>query len=399
MSKRKIVQLTSFLLAVVMCLYSLTFSSLAAERASDSTGLVTVEECYLAGEKWITANYDDETTIESVIPIKSLNEEINGYCINFSKKGMPNGYLVIEADRASTCFIREFTLSGPGLYEHLTTKASLKTKLTQPAIYSTSPFEYAVKFNDNGVEKYYNTNGEILTSSEQKKCFPTENIYKTSSDPSKMSTRGNGTYHDAFFDGSSLTAYSFANNHIIPAATTYLPYRMEDFAYNAEANCGPTAVTNILGLTANSGWPSILINNDMQDTYDQVVIDTYFNTNTSDGTLYVNLKTGIRTYVENRGFQIAITSFSSNTWANFKNCADNNYPNLINIWGDSNNGLLETLFGAGHFVVGIGYRIMNDGTKYLRVIDGWTESTDRFLSFNSSYIDWIKGTEIYIHRY
>ena len=390
MKKCKKVQFVSLFLALMLVMYSLTFSSIALEQSSPSN-LVTIEQCYIAGQKWIAANCDNDTIVESVIPIKSLDEELNGYCINFSKNGVPNGYLVIDAHHTGTNYIREFALDGLGLYALMSINSGSSTMPAEQVIYSTDLFQYAIKIKEKGIEKYYNTNGVTLTVAEQLEQFPIANVYARTALSGEVSLLGVGTYQDAFFDGSSLTSYTAANDCIITGASTYWPYKMKELDGVGRANCGPTAVTNILGLMNERGLSGILLYDDIFETYNQVVLDMNFNPNTAMGTTYANVKNGIQEYVQDRGFLITLSSLTSNAWSEFKRCADSDRANLIFIQGDDD-GLLP----GGHFLVGIGYRIMNDGTKYLRVIDGWRDTVNRFMQFDSSLIYDIHGTRVHI---
>ena len=390
MKKCKKVQFFSFLLALMLIMHSLTFSAIALEQ-SPSSNLVTIEQCYVVGQKWIVANYDSDTIVESVIPIKSLDGELNGYCINFSKNGTPNGYLVIDAHHTGINYIREFALDGPGLYALMSIKSGSTTMPTEQIIYSTDPFQYAIKIKEIGIEKYYNTNGVTLTAAKQMEQFPTANVYARAVSNGEMSLLGTGTYRNAFFDGWNLTSYTAANDCIITGASTYWPYTMKELDGVGRANCGPTAVTNILGLMNERGLSGILLYDDIFETYNQVVLDMNFNPNTTMGTIYANVKNGIQEYVQDRGFLITLSSLTSNAWSEFKRCADSDRANLIFIQGDD-----DELLPGGHFLVGIGYRIMNDGTKYLRVIDGWNDTVNRFMQFDSSLIYDIHGTRVHI---
>ena len=79
--------ITALLLFLVMFL-SWTSAASAASAAnpdtSSTTGYITTNECMLAGEKWIKANYPEGTKVSSIIPIKDLDDRLNGYCIKFS---------------------------------------------------------------------------------------------------------------------------------------------------------------------------------------------------------------------------------------------------------------------------------------------------------------------------
>lgn len=55
-----------------------------------------------------------------------------------------------------------------------------------------------------------------------------------------------------------------------------------------------------------------------------------------------------------------------------------------------------TWLGAGHFVVGVGFLRMQDGTNYIHVYDGWNGSTYRYYNPNATSMDWTRGVSVRI---
>ena len=385
----------SVLLAVIM-LISMSVPTFAAEVVTvEDTELITVRECYLAGQKWITANYEDDTVISSIIPVKDLYDNINGYCINFSVDGKPNGYLLLNAAKYSQSYIREFAFSGQGIYEQLLEESNITTT-TDVAIYSTNPFEYALKYNESGTVKIYNCDETVMSIDAAKAVYVVSSSAYEVQTVDTRSSDDKEEYYDSFFYGTALTSYTDANDKVIPGADEFTPYKMSELRTGTNTgNCGPTAATNLVALYHSKGKTNILENGDIDDTYAALVTAVGFAENGTDGTYYSNLKSGVQSYVRGKSYSITLNDYLLDTWANFKNDFDANKSNIIFIEGNKQDegGNWITV---GHFVIGVGYRIMNDGTRYIRIYDGWNKSNDRFLHFDADSITTFKGTSVTI---
>ena len=160
-------------------------------------------------------------------------------------------------------------------------------------------------------------------------------------------------------------------------------------------NCGPTAAANLCALYYSKGKTNILIDGDIDETYSALVTAVSFNENGTEGTYYSNLKSGIRNYVRGRSYSISINDYLFDTWGNFKGDFDDNKSNIIFIEGRKKNEAGQWIT-VGHFVVGIGYRVMNDGTRYVRIYDGWNKSNNRFLHFDADSLVTFCGASVSI---
>lgn len=387
-------KLISIILAVVLIL-SMATSVFAIGIQSSSEEVISIKECHLAGNKWLSANYNDGTEIKSIIPIKDLDGKINGYCINFSKNEEPNGYLVLNAAKYSASYIREFAFDGNGIYEQLLENSGL-SKSVDVAIYTTNPFEYALKYTDVKGEYIYNCDSTILSIEAAKAQYLVNGIEYSVQDTSNRSADDKKEYYDSFFYGSSLTSYTDENDHVIPGADSFIPYKMSELRNGTNTgNCGPTAAANLCALYYSKGKTNILIDGDIDETYSALVTAVSFNENGTEGTYYSNLKSGIRNYVRGRSYSISINDYLFDTWGNFKGDFDDNKSNIIFIEGRKKNEAGQWIT-VGHFVVGIGYRVMNDGTRYVRIYDGWNKSNNRFLHFDADSLVTFCGASVSI---
>lgn len=381
------------LLIVVLMLGMATDVSAAARGTNpDNSEYITIDECTRAGSKWITANYPENTAISEIIPIKDLDGTLNGYCINFSTDGQAAGYLVINALRYSDSYIREFAFDGNGIYDQLVINSPAKGN-AERALYLTNPFAYAVKYQDRNEVRFYNSDTSVLSEQEEISAFASVSFDRDVYSPA-ASTLSNDRqeYYDAFFESSDLTSYTSNNNKTISGALSFTPYTMSDLRTGTyKGNCGPTAVTNICGYYRSRGKTNIFKNNRLSDTYDAIVTAVGFDINGEEGTLYENAKGGLITYVESRSYSITLDSYFLNRWSSFKHDFDADKPNLICIRGYKlEDGSWEEV---GHMIVGVGYRIMNDGECYVRVYDGWN-ATSRFIHFGDDALTSFYGTAV-----
>lgn len=391
-------KITKKLVSLILSLALLcTYSSVAfAANSNTVSDYITIDECKIAGEKWIAANYPEDTVIASIIPIKDLDEQLNGYCINFISGAEPAGYLVLNANKNCNSYIREFSLDGYGIFTQLATRSRANTNV-ENVIYSTNPFEYAVKYNIGDEELFYNSDSSVMTVEEEKAVFDGATFFN----PTELAIADDGgssskeEYYDAFFDASDLTSFTTGNNKFVIGSTGFKPYTMGDLCTGTNTgNCGPTAATNICGYYNSRGKTNILKNGSVSDTYDALVTAVGFDKDGTGDTKYYNLKSGLSSYVKGQSYSITINSYLTHSWSDFKRDFDADKLNIIFIKG---NKLVDGKWTTvGHFVVGIGYRIMNDGTRYVGVYDGWNASSNRFLCFDADSVTTFNGASVVI---
>ena len=157
------------LLALVLSvsfLFSFSGVKASSTEISNQNEYITEEECMLAGNKWIRANYSNRTCISDIIQVRNIDGTLSGYCINFELNGEPAGYLLLNAEKYCDEYIREFSFDGEGIYECLVQNAkscAAKTVSRETeVIYVTNPYEYAIKVNVGADVLFYNSNNSFL---------------------------------------------------------------------------------------------------------------------------------------------------------------------------------------------------------------------------------------------
>ena len=242
----------------------------------------------------------------------------------------------------------------------------------------------------------YNSDNSFLTKDIEMQRYTCNGKNTEAKNVKEDSSRGDKEeYYTAFFYGTSLTNYTSDNNKCITGADSFTPFRMVELCTGTNHNnCGPTAAMNMCGYYYSLGKTNMYTNSSVSDTYDALVIAVGFPPNGSGNTSYSNLKNGLKNYIQGRSYAVSVNGYLFNTWNNFKNDFDANKPNLNFIEGYKYEN--NTWNVAGHFVVGIGYRILNDGTRYVRIYDGWKASSNRFIHFGSDTLVTFKGASVVV---
>lgn len=107
-------------------------------------------------------NYDDNTILGEIIPIVT-DDEVTAYCVNFQKDNKPNGYVVIDSEKYATNYVKEFSLSGLGIYDALVKNSGTENVTdTNKVIYSLGNYDYAISINSVGTW-FYSSMSQLFT--------------------------------------------------------------------------------------------------------------------------------------------------------------------------------------------------------------------------------------------
>lgn len=139
------------------------------------------------------------------------------------------------------------------------------------------------------------------------------------------------------------------------------------------------------------GFSNLLINNSRQATYKEIVNISGFTSYLPSSAKYdqkglnlIQINNAISKYVKSKGYKYSSDTYWFNLWSDWRRDINNGYPVYTSIQGLSfaNNEWIN----VGHAVIAVGYReyVANDA-KYLRVLDGWKRTSDRYIYFNSNY--------------
>lgn len=128
-------------------------------------------------------------------------------------------------------------------------------------------------------------------------------------------------------------------------------------------HCGATAAFNVVNYYRVRYGRSKLMLSSRSSTF------TALHKKIGNGPVtFVGLTGGLKSYVESRGS--SITRTSNGGYANIKTAIDNNRMVII---------LLAAGLVKWHYVNGLGWRQYSGGAKYIRVMDGWNNTTSRYI--------------------
>lgn len=180
--------------------------------------------------------------------------------------------------------------------------------------------------------------------------------------------------------------FGFININNMPGGSykySDLPFEGIDWATTgpysdiARDHCGAVFVTNLAIYFANRGFDNLLIDNDRYKTFREIhkII--------GNGPVAV-VACKARKYFSSRGYSLKYRKVCS--FNGIQASILNNRPLGI---------LLTNNIASWHWVMAIGWRRYDSEGKYLRIVDGWNNTSDRFYKINSNSILW-SATEYWL---
>lgn len=373
-------------------------ANFADTELANEQDIATIDECTNAAKVWLSQNYNDGTEIGDIIPIIE-GDETSAYCVNFQLNNEPNGYVVIDTNKNSGECIKEFGLSGEGIYETLVDNynangyGNLNGK-REKKIFSTGLFEYAIPTDNNTC---YTSNNEKLSLNFIKELSHKINSLRLSYD-TKLTEKKE--LFEGFYNGTALGTVNFTHAYLT-GIEDFRPSVMTDLRPSSSpnqdlivnlGNCSVTAATNIISYYAEKrGFSNLLINNSRQATYNKIVEISGFKTYlpstkyNQEGLNLIQINNAISKYVKSRGYKYSSDTYWFNLWSDWRRDINNGYPVYTAVRGNKLDDY-GNWHEVGHAVIGVGYREyqINDEI-YLRVLDGWNRTSDRYIYFNSNY--------------
>ena len=397
MKNRNITKLLSFILSLILVLSS---SSMAAYAVSlEENPIISSAECETLAEYWLDIYYDTNTVIEEIIPI-SNGDVISSYCVSFVDGDEPAGYIVVDSNRYAVNNVTEFSFSGKGIYDLLIDHYGEPVEVdeNEKVIFSTGLFDYAIEV-DKENDLYYNSTHEIMGKEEiAEQCIKTTTMRETINENAIVRNASTYSldddkeiYYGGFFTSGTITSTGSYTSKTITNAGSFTPTVMGDYKIEDgySGNCTPTAAANLLSYYKEKrGFTDL--GDSRQDIYDSIVSASGWDQFGDEGMSLSEAKKGMKSVVTSAGYSFSSTDYWFNPWSSWKRDLKNDYPVLTAVWGyrkDESDNWIE----VGHSIVAIGYREYDSGANYLRVYDGWNETSDKYIYFNADYFTSIEG--------
>lgn len=375
-----------------------SYKTIAYADEGNNVDYITTTECEIAGNNWLMQNYEDETSLSEIIPIVSQDGLdaycLDAYCIDFSKNNQPNGYLVLDAHKYATNYIREFSLSGKGIYQTLIDYSDSTYIADTKIIYSLGGYDYAVSVNESRTS-FYSSSGEFLSKNDLLSILEVaDEVFGNISDDRNDTAKQE--YYDGFFSDTAISSGGGYTGRTITGADSFIPSIMSELRVQGgySGNCSPTASTNLLSYYREMrGFTNL--GSSRQDIYNKVVAASGWDQFGDEGQTASAASNGIKKVVENAGYKYKSDTYWFNLWSDWTRDINNNYPVYTSVRGlkESDGSWVE----VGHAIIAVGYREYGDGARYLRVYDGWNRSHDKYIWFNSDYFKSIKGIRMEVN--
>lgn len=283
-------------------------------------------------------------------------------------------------------------------------------------IYSTGAFNYAIPVDAAGTAFYSSSDALIDRQTLDAKCAAvstarTEAIAVMEEERAEVMARGgmrvygtnSNVYYSGFFTSGTITGIGDYDGYTIQGAELFSPSLMSDFRVgnDFEGNCTPTAATNVLSYYREQRGFSNL-GESRNGIYIDIVYAASWN---RQGTLGMDIVDGVAaigTVARDSGYSFVSDDYVNvigrfDSFADWVSDLEDNYPVMTSVYGYKLKN--EEMIEVGHSIVAIGYRDYTNGGQYLRVLDGWNRTNDRYIQYsqNSVYFTEIEGlcTKVY----
>lgn len=369
-------------MALVLCM-SLSYSTTAFAAdigADDSVQLATnsieeIDALLIAGSILNSPDVEDDilssenTTLNDILPLYNGSGEIVAYYVSF----VPTGYAVVNNNRSNPAVI-EFGEGGHPLIEDI-----LSVENNPHIIYNNPTEVFSANSLDADVQVMANQANSVdlysyypALKEENALAAARLNQLKQMLVP-ENSVYGSGGY--GFINLGNMPSGSYSSDTITKASTTDWATTGE-FSEIAENHCAATAVTNFALYFANRG-------------HSNLKIDTVYRTFEAVHKIVGNgpvmtIADEAKEYFSDHGYTLKTSSIGS--FSGIITAVTNERPSGILLA----NGIVDW-----HWVICVGYRSYDSGDNYMRIVDGWNDTINRFYLINSGSM-WWSATEYWV---
>ena len=362
------------MLAVIMA-FSMSVSAFAAEiDANDEVSLIdnSIEEidALLIASSMLNAPdiandiLVSGATENDVLPLYNAFGEIVAYYVSFE----PTGYAVVNNNIENPSVI-EF---GEGVNQLI--DDILKVESNPHIIYNNPTEVYSANVKARTVNASSDLYDYYPVLEEANYAAVAQMAQLRQFVQSDASVCSDGDY--GFIDWGDMPSGTYDWDMVANAASTDWATTGE-FSSIAKNHCGATAVTNFALYFANCGYSNLKINSSVYDTF--VAVHKIV----GNGPV-MTIADEAKEYFTDRGYTLKTSSVGS--FSGIQTAIGNDRPCGI---------LLANAIVDWHWVICVGYRAYNSGGSYMRVVDGWNDTTLKFYLCNSGST-WISATQYWV---
>lgn len=351
------------LISLVMSLVMVLASSITV-FANDLTSFVkenlTAADVIVSAAMHLNSSNNNEdilkrgSYLKNITPLYYNGDSVVAYYVTFN----PTGYAVVN-NNANNPAVIEF---GDGVQEEIEKNISTQGKIfyNNPVdVYSEG--DISVKSMAYSLYTYF---PELL---EEDAGLVQEISSAKSLFINNIKPMGDGDY--GFYDLGSMPGGSYSSDLISYASSTDW-INTDDVSDIARDHCGATAVTNLALYFAKRGKTNLKIDDSKRSTFIEVhkII--------GNGPVMM-IAGGATQYFSNRGYTLNHSSIGS--YSGVKTAIGNN--RILGI-------LLADGIVSWHWILGVGYRQYTSGENYIRIMDGWHNTVDKYYKINSGSMWW-----------
>lgn len=354
--------------AVIATLFViLNLSSFDVKAESSTPDYIDSNKARLTAEKYLTMvaqnSFENwkEAKLKEPISLYDFDDNLTSYLFEvMNKNGTEQGYIIVSALKDFPG-VMESTREGSSPYNSLVKDSLNKDK----NIYVGPLLHFKKTSNEKIIDLQQN---KVLNSTELKSkgLFNKQDVKKMKIDESTSISSASITDY-SYISPTSITDYSYKLISNVPDIAWY-------------RGCAPTTGANIIRYWDNNGYSNLIQSTTTNSHVIDVLADQYMFTDSQGGTLPSNFVSGIRKYMNDRGYSPTISTGS--TFAFHKTQMNSGKPDKL---GTSNHPVW-----GNHAVTGVGYEEYYDTSslgwnRMVIVHDTWDNTVRDYWITWSSY--------------
>ncbi|MCI8609250.1 MAG: hypothetical protein HFE73_06365 [Firmicutes bacterium] len=354
-------------------------SDIASETSNqlDSLDIMLIAYRYLAAtdldnEFEKNSIWDNTTGVRKIEPIYDTEDNILAYYVSF----LPDGYIIVNNNILNPMAIEFSAIRGE---EEMQLESKAKNEKLVYGILEENNFNsrtFETGLEQMEVLKYTQNMQDFLNTPNYE-----EQILHEELRTQLINKRGNIIPRDTdatygIVSSANLPTGTYATRNLTEFSTTNWGTMSEFKSYVGDANnyCGATAAFNVVNYYQHRyNRSSLLYGNSRTSTFVQL-----FNKIGNGPVLPNTINQGLKEYVESRGSSFSYTD--SNTFPYIKQQINDGKMSIM---------LLSSAINKWHYVNVIGYRDYSSGTDYVRIINGWQHSVDKYVAGNNFTMNYI----------
>lgn len=360
----------STILCITM-LFSISTTAFATEPMAnemDTLDVLIAAGTYLNSESTTEACVSENTYLNRTVPLFNNAGETVAYYVTFS----PTGYAVVNNNIDNPTVI-EFGEGNNQMIEEILNDVS------NPHIIYNNPVDIYDASSNTLLQKEPSSNDLFDYYPDLKESNSVlanqHNELKQSLLQQYAMMRGDGDY--GFIDLINMPSGTYTSDTILSATSTDWAI-MDEFNSIANNHCGATAVTNLALYFAQRGKTNLKINSSRLDTFKAV------HKIVGNGPVMM-IAGSAKDYFKDRGYTLNYSSVGD--FSGIKTATTNDRPCGI---------LLADGLFSWHWILSVGWRQYTNGGNYMRIMDGWYDTVNRYYKLNSGST-WISATEYWVN--